>query len=68
MILFAKYHGAGNDFILIDDPSETFPVSNQKLIQFVCQRQTGIGADGLILLQTSKTADVRARFFNSDGK
>ncbi|MGD0664867.1 MAG: diaminopimelate epimerase [Rhabdochlamydiaceae bacterium] len=68
MILFAKYHGAGNDFILIDDQSETFPVSNHNFIQSVCQRQTGIGADGLILLQKSEKADARARFFNSDGK
>jgi diaminopimelate epimerase len=68
MILFAKYHGAGNDFILIDDQNETFPVSNHNFIHSLCQRQTGIGADGLILLQSSKKADARAHFFNSDGK
>jgi diaminopimelate epimerase len=65
MIPFAKYHGAGNDFIVIDDRKETFPV---KCIPSICQRHLGIGADGVLLLQTSKKADCRMKMFNSDGK
>ena len=68
MILFAKYHGAGNDFIVIDDRKETFPVLDSNFIQFLCQRHRGVGADGLLLIQTSHKADARMRIFNSDGK
>jgi diaminopimelate epimerase len=67
ILLFAKYHGAGNDFIVIDDRTEAFPVSHSAFVQSLCQRHTGIGADGLILLQSSSRADARMRIFNSDG-
>jgi len=66
-ISFSKYQGAGNDFILIDDRSADFPIEKEKLIRFLCHRSYGIGADGVILLQTSKTADYRMRIFNADG-
>lgn len=62
MSLFAKYHGAGNDFILIDDRKLLFPI-NSTLIQKLCHRRLGIGADGLLLLQPS----CRMRVFNADG-
>ncbi len=64
---FFKYQGSGNDFILIDDRSCFFPIDNQKLIRFLCSRNWGIGADGLILLQASTLAHFRMRIFNSDG-
>jgi diaminopimelate epimerase len=63
---FTKIHGAGNDFILIDDRLQLCsldPASIQKL----CHRHFGIGADGLILLQNDPLADFRMRIFNSDG-
>jgi diaminopimelate epimerase len=66
-ILFSKYQGSGNDFIVIDDRSASFPLHNQQLIRFLCARNWGIGADGLILLQTSSIADYRMRIFNPDG-
>ncbi len=65
-IEFAKYSGAGNDFILIDDRPASFPADSE-LIQAMCARRTSVGADGLILLQTSDRADIKMRFFNSDG-
>jgi diaminopimelate epimerase len=67
---FYKYEGAGNDFILIDDRTAFFPIENSSLIQRLCHRQMGIGADGVILLQNSQNqdADFRMRIFNSDGK
>lgn len=68
IILFAKYHGAGNDFIVIDDRSEAFPAHDSRFIQSLCHRQFGIGADGLLLLQKSAKADCRMRIFNADGK
>lgn len=68
MLPFAKYHGAGNDFILVDDRTQTFPIHESPLIEKLCQHRLGIGADGLILLQPSKKADFRMRIFNCDGK
>ena len=64
---FWKMHGAGNDFILVDDRARTFPADDGAFIARCCDRRRGIGSDGLILLQPSTTADVRMRFFNPDG-
>lgn len=64
---FWKYHGAGNDFILLDDRDETFPLENRELIQSLCNRRTGIGSDGLLLIRPSEQHDFRMRYFNPDG-
>ncbi len=64
---FWKMHGAGNDFILIDDRHLNFPKHSPETIATICGRRTGIGSEGLILIQQSKTADFRMRFFNPDG-
>ena len=64
---FRKMHGAGNDFILADDRAGVFPCKDPHWIRALCERRTGIGSDGLILIQASGKADFRMRFFNPDG-
>lgn len=63
-LTFVKYHGAGNDFILIDDRASFF---NSTLVPSLCHRHFGIGADGVILLQNDSIADFRMRIFNNNG-
>jgi len=65
-VQFYKYHGAGNDFILVDN-REVFINPEPQLVQQLCDRRFGIGADGLILLENSREADFSMRYFNSDG-
>jgi diaminopimelate epimerase len=66
-IPFVKMHGAGNDFIMVDDRALTFPLNDALFIQQISARGTGVGCDGVILLQPSDAADFRMRFINPDG-
>ena len=61
-----KMHGLGNDFILFADPQGASKDYTDLAIR-LCDRRTGIGADGLAILVPSKTCDVRMRIINSDG-
>lgn len=67
-IEFYKYHGAGNDFVMIDNRSLEFPVDERlKIVQTLCQRHFGIGSDGLILIQHDAESDFYMEFYNPDG-
>lgn len=66
MIPFVKYHGTGNDFILIDDRQSLHSLDTQ-LISKLCNRHFGIGADGLIQLRNKKKFDFEMLYYNSDG-
>ncbi len=67
-IKFYKYHGAGNDFILINTSETDETLFTNSRVEQMCSRRTGIGADGLILISATSEADFRMRYFNSDGK
>jgi diaminopimelate epimerase len=66
-IAFWKMHGAANDFILVDDRAQTFPATDRAWLAQLMARRTGIGSEGLLLVQPSERADFRMRFFNPDG-
>ncbi|MDI6452446.1 diaminopimelate epimerase [Peloplasma aerotolerans] len=60
---FQKYHGTGNDFILIHE----IPNNPNQLAKSICDRHFGIGADGLIYASPSQIADIKFNYYNSDG-
>ncbi len=66
---FAKYHGAGNDFILLDGRSGNIHLT-QTQIEKLCHRRFGIGADGLMILGCAQQEglDFSMDFYNSDGR
>jgi diaminopimelate epimerase len=64
---FAKYIGCGNDFAIFDNRKGLFPSQDFALIRQLCHRNWGIGADGIILLESSFPADFSMRIFNADG-
>lgn len=68
-IKFQKYHGAGNDFIMIDDREKTFPEKDYKLVEDMCMRRFGIGADGLILIRPGGEGQAFDMvYYNADGQ
>ena len=66
-ILFEKLSGAGNDFIVIDNRRGVMGAFAKKRAIELCDRKKGIGADGVLLLEASRTADYRMRILNPDG-
>jgi diaminopimelate epimerase len=65
---FYKYQGAGNDFIIIDNREKLFDAKNENLIESLCHRRFGVGADGLILLENAEGFHFRMIYFNLDGR
>ena len=67
-VKFLKYEGAGNDFILIDNRDLIFDhFQRPELIQKLCDRHFGIGADGLMVLQLKDGYDFEMIYYNADG-
>src|SRR4051812_32954679 len=68
---FAKYHGLGNDFLVVDlrtaDPAEAAAIQEPRNVIALCDRQFGVGGDGVLAVLPSATADARMRVLNSDG-
>jgi diaminopimelate epimerase len=66
-IPFTKLSATCNDFILIDNREKIFKGDEVELFHRLCQRRTGIGADGILLIEKNPTRDFTMRYFNADG-
>jgi len=67
-IEFYKMSGSGNDFIIIDNRDLSLDVGDlPAFARRICERKISVGADGLLLIEPSKTVDFKWQFFNSDG-
>jgi diaminopimelate epimerase len=67
MLRFTKMNGAGNDFVMLDNREGEIELTPQQIAK-ICDRHVGVGADGILLLETTTNgADFRMRYHNSDG-
>ena len=66
---FVKMHGLGNDFVMVDCLQNPLPPeeSLERLSEAICDRNFGVGGDGLIFILPDSEADFRMRMFNPDG-
>lgn len=67
LLSFYKYQGTGNDFIIVDDRAENLGTYSNKLVQKLCNRRLGIGADGFIVLRNREGYDFEMVYHNADG-
>jgi diaminopimelate epimerase len=67
-IEFYKYQGTGNDFIIMDNRDKSYDALTRQQVAFLCDRRFGIGADGLMLLNTFPGYDFEMKYYNSDGR
>jgi diaminopimelate epimerase len=67
LLSFYKYHGTGNDFIIIDNRENKIELTKQH-IHKLCARHFGIGADGLMLMNRREGYDFEMKYYNADGK
>lgn len=65
-IKLSKYQGAGNDFIILDNRHNEYNLSSEQ-IKLLCDRRFGVGADGLMYLNSSSKFNFAMRYFNADG-
>lgn len=66
-LTFWKYHGAGNDFVMVDNRDNSFVKKDAETIKRLCDRNFGIGSDGLISLENDKEGDFEMVFYNASG-
>jgi diaminopimelate epimerase len=66
-LTFYKYQGTGNDFVMIDNRSNTFKKDNIDLVLKLCDRHFGVGADGVILIENDTEFDFKMIYYNADG-
>ncbi len=63
---FTKYSGCSNDFVLIDNRQLSIPATPEMIVS-LCDRREGVGADGVILIETSSSSTCKMRIYNADG-
>jgi len=66
-LLFFKYQGTGNDFVMLDNRTKTFPKEKTDIISHLCDRHFGVGADGVILIENHESYDFEMIYYNADG-
>ncbi len=66
MLSFSKYHGTGNDFVMINNLEGKIKLTSKQIL-FLCDRNFGVGADGVILIEPSVNAAFLMNYYNSDG-
>ncbi len=66
-LLFYKFQGTGNDFIMIDNRNKNIQLSEYQISR-LCDRRYGVGADGCVFLENDSQVDFLMRYYNSDGK
>lgn len=67
MIPFARMHGSGNDFVVVDDRAGRLRPHRRALAEALCDRRRGLGGDGLVLLSNGDSGHVAMRYINADG-
>ena len=67
-IHFFKYQGTGNDFIILDNRNWSYTSLTQQMVKHLCDRRFGIGADGLMLLNSKTGYDFDMKYYNADGR
>ena len=65
-LVFYKYQGTGNDFIILDNRGNKIEL-NRENIKDLCDRRFGIGADGLMLMNNKAGYDFDMLYYNADG-
>lgn len=67
-VIFEKWNGAGNDFVVIDNRDNSFDKNNADLVKKICDRKFGVGADGMLLIENSSSGhDFDMVYINNDG-
>lgn len=66
IIRFNKFHGAGNDFVIVENRDLSICLTSSQIKQ-LCHRNYGIGADGLILAEADDSGEIIMRYYNADG-
>lgn len=67
-IHFYKYQGTGNDFVIVDNRNGAYSTLTTEQIAHLCDRRFGIGADGLMMLETHPEYDFQMKYYNADGR
>lgn len=66
-VQFFKYQGTGNDFVMLDNFDGRYDNLTVEMVQYICDRKLGVGADGLIKLSRDPDVDFNVDYYNSDG-